>query len=424
MDFKVHSIWHVSGTGLGVPLSNTVSLGQAASTARGGGNKRGVKRGFGSIRQLPSGRYQARYTGPDGTEHRAPVTFAAKVDATAWLSMQQAAITEHRWKPAPPPDPTTMVFGDYARAWLEARELGPRTRSEYRRLIEGRLRHFDHHTLDQITAAAVKRWWQDQGPQYPTARRRAYDLLHAILDSATKPDEDTDAAPLLATNPARLSAKTLRTSPTKAGARIRPATVAELEAIAAAMPERYRAMLLLAAWCQLRFGELTELRRRDVTFTVDDSGAPLAGVLHIRRAVVWTDPDTPVVKEPKSAAGIRDVAIPPHVLPPLIHHLENWSADGSDGLVFPAVESGSNMKHGALYKVYRRARSIAGRPDLRWHDLRHTGATMAAQAGATLAELMNRLGHSDVRAALIYQHATADRDAELARKLSKMAEGA
>ena len=79
------------------------------------------------------------------------------------------------------------------------------------------------------------------------------------------------------------------------------------------------------------------------------------------------------------------------------------------------------MKHGALYKVYRRARKVAGREDLRWHDLRHTGATMAAQAGATLAELMNRLGHSDVKAALIYQHAAAGRDAEIARRLSAMA---
>ena len=79
------------------------------------------------------------------------------------------------------------------------------------------------------------------------------------------------------------------------------------------------------------------------------------------------------------------------------------------------------MKHGALYKVYRRARKAAGRPDLRWHDLRHTGATLAAQAGATLAELMNRLGHSTVTAALIYQHAAAGRDAEIARRLSAIA---
>lgn len=101
--------------------------------------------------------------------------------------------------------------------------------------------------------------------------------------------------------------------------------------------------------------------------------------------------------------------------------MDNWTGLDRDALLFPAVESGGHMKHGALYKVFRRARSIAGRPDLRWHDLRHTGATMAAQAGATLAELMNRLGHSDVRAALIYQHARADRDAIPAQRLSELA---
>lgn len=73
--------------------------------------------------------------------------------------------------------------------------------------------------------------------------------------------------------------------------------------------------------------------------------------------------------------------------------------------------------------MFKRTRTVAGRPVLRLHDLRHTGATMGDQAGATLAELVNRLGHSDVRAALIYQHAAADRDAELAPKLSEMAKG-
>jgi integrase len=56
------------------------------------------------------------------------------------------------------------------------------------------------------------------------------------------------------------------------------------------------------------------------------------------------------------------------------------------------------------------------------HDLRHTGATLAAQTGATLAELMGRLGHSTPAAALRYQHAAQGRDAEIARLLSKMAE--
>ena len=128
------------------------------------------------------------------------------------------------------------------------------------------------------------------------------------------------------------------------------------------------------------------------------------------------------MKEPKTAAGVRDVEIPPHLLPFLLDHLDKWAEDGDNGLLFPAVESpGHHMKHGALYKVYRRARKLAGRSDLRWHDLRHTGATLAAQQGATLAELMNRLGHPTVAAAMIYQHASAERDREIARKLSALA---
>ena len=73
-------------------------------------------------------------------------------------------------------------------------------------------------------------------------------------------------------------------------------------------------------------------------------------------------------------------------------------------------------------KVYRPARAAAGRPDLRWHDLRHTGATLAAQAGATTRELMDRLGHSTSTMAMRYQHVADDRPAEIARRLSMLAD--
>lgn len=74
-------------------------------------------------------------------------------------------------------------------------------------------------------------------------------------------------------------------------------------------------------------------------------------------------------------------------------------------------------------RVYYPARQAAGRPDLRWHDLIHTGADLAAQTGATLAELMGRLGHSSPAASLRYQHAAQGRDAEIARRLSAIAQG-
>ena len=72
---------------------------------------------------------------------------------------------------------------------------------------------------------------------------------------------------------------------------------------------------------------------------------------------------------------------------------------------------------------FNKAREAAGRPDLRFHDLRHTGAVLAARAGATIAELMARLGHTTPAAAMIYQHAAEDRDSEIARRLSEMAGG-
>ena len=94
-----------------------------------------------------------------------------------------------------------------------------------------------------------------------------------------------------------------------------------------------------------------------------------------------------------------------------------------DALVFTAVGSPEPLNHGTLYKSFKQARSAAGREDLRLHDLRHTGAVMAAQAGATTRELMDRLGHTTSEMAMRYQHVADGRHAEIARRLSEMAEG-
>jgi len=88
--------------------------------------------------------------------------------------------------------------------------------------------------------------------------------------------------------------------------------------------------------------------------------------------------------------------------------------------VFPAA-SGGHMAPSSLYAVFRPARDKSGRPDLRFYYLRHTGAVLAAATGATLAELMARLGHSTVSAAMRYQHAAGDRDNVIAAALSELA---
>ena len=91
-------------------------------------------------------------------------------------------------------------------------------------------------------------------------------------------------------------------------------------------------------------------------------------------------------------------------------------------MLFPA-EGRGHMWHSVMGKHFAKARKAAGRDDLRWHDLRHTGATLAAQVGATTAELQARLGHSTTIAAQLYQHAGKDRDRLIAERLSRLVEG-
>jgi integrase len=247
----------------------------------------------------------------------------------------------------------------------------------------------------------VGEWHHALDPKRKTLKAHAYGLLKAICATAVQEQE-------IAANPCIIRGAGV----TKRQKKIEPATMAQLETIAAAMPERLRPMVLLASWCGLRFGELAELRRKDLDLR--------NGVIHVRRAVVRTDGGL-LIGDPKSEAGKRDVAIPPHLLPMLRDHREAMPMRGPEGLLFPAADGVSNLAPSSLYRAFYPAREAAGRPDLRFHDLRHTGAVLAAQTGATLAELMARLGHSTPQAAMRYQHAAQGRDAQIAAALSAMA---
>ena len=94
-----------------------------------------------------------------------------------------------------------------------------------------------------------------------------------------------------------------------------------------------------------------------------------------------------------------------------------------DALLFAAQATAVTWHRSTLNRHFYAARGVAGRPDLHSHDLRHTGAVLAALTGATLAELMARLGHSTPQAAMRYQHSAPDRDQAVAELLSKIARG-
>jgi integrase len=124
---------------------------------------------------------------------------------------------------------------------------------------------------------------------------------------------------------------------------------------------------------------------------------------------------------PKSRAGLRKVTIPPNILKVISNHLDEFVPQESTARVF-AGSQGGVLAPSSLNKVFYPAREKIGYPRMHWHDLRHTGGTMAAQAGGTLREIQDRLGHSTVAAAMRYQHSTETRQTELAEKLSKLAD--
>jgi integrase len=191
------------------------------------------------------------------------------------------------------------------------------------------------------------------------------------------------------------------------------ATPEQVAAMAAAMPEHLRAAVLLAAWCALRLGEVLGLERRDLE-RLDD---PESAVLHVRRQ--WNT-KAGRLTDPKRGSK-RSVAIPASLLPTLREHIEEHTAPGRDSPLFtPPSRHGRRISQTAFDRHWRDARKAAGRDSFRFHSLRHTGLTEYARQGATLADLLERGGHTDVSVALKYQHASAQRDRELTRRLNAL----
>lgn len=383
----------------------------------GAGKRQRTRRGDGEgwVRQLPSRRWQAKFPGPDGVARPAPQTFDTKMDADAWLQQQRRMVKAGTYSAA---GQTAGTFGAYAETWIIERNLKPTTRANYRRILdEHLLPAFADVPLNAITVAAVKAWHKMLLPDAPTARAHAYGLLRTILQTAYQDD-------LIEANPCRIrgAGNVTRATRTDVPTAVQVHQLAEEmgitrnndDSIRVLSGGKYRVMTLVAAWCGLRFGEVTELRRKDVV--LEDDGTPVR--IRVRRGVVRVDGGF-LVQTPKSGAGVRDVSIPPHIRADLERYLDQLPAS-AEALLFPGSRNGTHMAPSALYKPFYRAREAVGLPNLRWHDLRHFSATTAAQTGATLAELQARLGHSTTQAAMRYQHAASGRDDEIASAMSNV----
>lgn len=358
------------------------------------------RRRFGSVRKLPSGRYQARYLDPSEREHSA--TFATARDAVRWLAAEEVDRQRGTWVD---PRAGRITLASYARTWLDRRsDLRPTTTAKYAYLLD---RHIGPalgaEAISRLTPSAVRSWYLGLRGRHPTTADDAYRLLRAVMATAV-------ADEVLAVSPCRVKGAGQVRSPERP-----TASVAEVTAAIGAAPERYRAALGLVAWCQLRRGEVLGLQRADVDL--------LHATVSIRRA--WSAPmgRRPVLGEPKTEAGIRRLAIPANIVPVVTKHLGHFVGPAAEDWIF-ATATGTALSPRNLGRVWSAARLSIGRPDLHLHDLRHSGLTWAAATGASVAELMRRGGHANPAAALRYQHATEDRDAAIASALAGLATSA
>lgn len=352
-----------------------------------------AKRHFGTVRRRSSGRWQASYW-HDGRLHHAPQTFSTKSDALAFLAITEADIHRGAWID---PRAARISLQEYADEWLARRpDLAVRTVELYATSSTA-LPDLGAVMLAALAPSKVRGWHAQLAQAHPSTAAKAYRLLSSILRTAV-------ADGLLLSSPCKVAgAGTERSSE-------RPvASLAEVDAMAMAMPEHLRLVVLLATWCQLRRGELLGLRRRDVD--------TLHATLSVEQSRTFTMRGTALVKDPKSRVGARVLAVPAHVVPALEAQLARFVGPEPEALLLTGIH-GRPVSKVVLQRAWEAARSAVGRPDLHLHDLRHTGLTLAAATGATTAELMHRAGHASAAAALRYQHATRDRDRVLAEALA------
>ena len=411
---------------------------------------------LGTVRKLPSGRFQASYR-IEGRHFTAPATFTHEAEALAWLARERADRAAGTWQAT---ELDRLELAPWARSWLASRtDLAPSTRDLYRHYLErwvlpdlggidlaaltpARVRHWFAELAPRTEAAATRpatpttptrtglhparawalaqgldvkptgklparileAWQQAQrdaaapapvtgGPRPgATASANAYRVLRACLNAAVRDG-------LISANPCTVEGAGTVKHPERT-----PATPAEVAAMAEAMPAELRAAVLIAAWSGLRFGELFALTRKHVDLD--------AGSLRVAQSLSRARTLGPT----KTASSVRTVYLPGFVTEALAAHMATHTRPGPGALIFTAA-TGAAVRQAHVLKHFRRAAHEVGRDDLHWHDLRHTGATLAYSVGGTIRDVQRRLGHATARAALIYAHAADDGDRRLADAL-------
>jgi integrase len=251
---------------------------------------------------------------PAQTAGSGPSVFDRRVDAENWIGLNEADIVRGAWID---PQVGLISLEDYARTWLRDRtDLRPTTKAKYEGLLDRHiLPSLGSRALNGLSALHVRAWYGDLHRRHRATAAGAYRLLATISNTAVEDD-------LVSRSPCRVK----RASEEESEERPTADSVVELDCAVEACPEKCRLAVLLAAWCQLRRGEILGLQRRDLS---DD-----LTTLKVVRTWVQVSDGPAIQGPPKSKAGQRLLNIPPHITDLLSDHLQRFAAPGREGWLF------------------------------------------------------------------------------------------
>ena len=356
----------------------------------------GNARSFGNIRKLPSGRYQVRYRHL-GRLVPGQTTYSTKTEAKIYLASIETDLNRGMWVD---PDSGRVRFSDYAAQWLDQRQLRPRTRETYESQMKHILVTFAEAQLSDIKPADVRAWHGKlvKSDLHPNTVSKVYRQLRTILTTAV--DDE-----LLSSNPAHIRGAA------KESAVERPLLDwDDVARLAAAIHPRFEALVWTAAASGLRFGELSGLTVEHVDLEESE--------IRVSQALAFQRGNGAILGPPKSDSAHRTVVVPDEIIERLAAHIQKFG-DGQPGsLVFTSIK-GSPLLNRYFAPSWQKARSDAGLEGVRFHDLRHLAGTEAASAGASLREVMARMGHSTSDASLRYLKASEARDREVSDAIAE-----
>lgn len=330
--------------------------------------------------------WDARWRDPDGRHRKR--TFARRVDAERFLTTVSADIVRGDY--VDPNDPTTLR--DYAEEWREAQLHRPTTRAN----VETHLRRhvypaFGHRRLASIRPSEIQRWTTGLSRTLaPATVQVIHGILAAIFKAALR-DRLVTSSPCAGT---RL--------PKKLPVEVVPLTTETVHALAEAVPERYRALVVLAAGTGMRQGECFGL-------TLDELDLN-AATLRVARQLILLPRQEPFFGPPKTPASHRTIPLPEVVVDALRTHLFSFPVRHPDRLVFTDDDGRGIRRTAFSHHVWQPAVAAAGaRRRTGFHDLRHYYASLLIRHGESVKTVQRRLGHATAAETLdTYAHLWPD----------------